>query len=181
MQTECWKYTTWVFHIDLRVRWEQVKGGIRLPIFLSSMELSNCWPATMRRTARLIPEYRVGCSSKPFLYLTGGRGNTDEYTQGNNKMWIRCIYFCVFSPLNGVVPVFSVFAVRVEKNVLVDSSTEAEHVWCRMFAGLQHLQHHSESLLPVSRSIPPARTFTCTWRKTFSWDWEVHLYYFHRN
>lgn len=122
------------------------------------MELSNCWPATMRRTARLIPEYRVGCSSKPFLYLTGGRGNTDEYTQVNNKMWIRCIYFCVFSPLNGVVPVFSVFAVRVEKNVLVDSSTEAEHVWCRMFAGLQHLQHHSESLLPVSRSIPPART-----------------------
>lgn len=122
------------------------------------MELSNCWPATMRRTARLIPEYRVGCSSKPFLYLTGGRGNTDEYTQGNNKMRIRCIYLCVFSPLNSVVPVFSVFAVRVEKNVLVDSSTETEHVWCRMFAGLQHLQHHSESLLPVSRSIPPART-----------------------
>lgn len=37
------------------------------------------------------------------------------------------------SPLYGVVPVFGVFAVRVEEDVLIYSSTEAEHVWCRMF------------------------------------------------
>lgn len=33
-----------------------VRFRIILPIFLSSMELSNCWPATIRRTARLMPE-----------------------------------------------------------------------------------------------------------------------------
>lgn len=36
------------------------------------------------------------------------------------------------SPLYGVISVFGVFAVRVEEDVLIYSSTEAEHVWCRM-------------------------------------------------
>lgn len=37
------------------------------------------------------------------------------------------------SPLDGVISVFHVFAVRVEEDVLIYSSTEAEHVRCRMF------------------------------------------------
>lgn len=64
------------------------------------------------------------------------------------------------SPLYGVVPVFGVFAVRVEEDVLIYSSTEAEHVWCRMFTRLQNLQHHSEGLFPVSRTVPPAYKHT---------------------
>lgn len=40
-----------------------------LPIFLSSIELSNCCPATSSKTARLIPEYRVDWSSNPLRYL----------------------------------------------------------------------------------------------------------------
>lgn len=39
------------------------------PIFLSSMEVSNCCPATISKTARLIPEYRVDWSSNPLRYL----------------------------------------------------------------------------------------------------------------
>lgn len=64
------------------------------------------------------------------------------------------------SPLYGVVPVFGVFAVRVEEDVLIYSSTEAEHVWCRMFTRLQNLQHHSEGLFPVSRTVPPVHKHT---------------------
>lgn len=66
------------------------------------------------------------------------------------------------SPLYGVVPVFGVFAVRVEEDVLIYSSTEAEHVWCRMFTRLQNLQHHSEGLFPVSRTVPPVHKHTHT-------------------
>lgn len=40
------------------------------------------------------------------------------------------------SPLYGIISVFGVFAVRVEEDVLIYSSTEAEHVRCRMFTGL---------------------------------------------
>lgn len=36
------------------------------------------------------------------------------------------------SPLDGVVSVLGVFTVRVEKDVLVDPSTQAEHVWSRV-------------------------------------------------
>lgn len=56
------------FEVSWFVCW-LIRFRIILPIFLSSMELSNCWPATISRTARLMPEYRVGCSSNPFLYL----------------------------------------------------------------------------------------------------------------
>lgn len=66
----------------------------------------------------------------------------------------------LFSPLYGIISVYSVFAVRVEENVLVDPTTEAEHVRGGMFARLQHLEHHSESLLPVSRTVPPANIHT---------------------
>lgn len=62
----------------------------------------------------------------------------------------------VLSPLYGVVPVFGVFAVRVQEDVFVYASTEAEHVRRRMFTRLQHLQHHPESLLPVPGTVPPA-------------------------
>lgn len=37
------------------------------------------------------------------------------------------------SPLYGIISVFGVFAVRVEEDVLIYSSTEAEHIRCRMF------------------------------------------------
>ena len=43
------------FEVSWFVCW-LVRFRIILPIFLSSMELSNCWPATIRRTARLMPE-----------------------------------------------------------------------------------------------------------------------------
>lgn len=61
------------------------------------------------------------------------------------------------SPLYGVVPVLHVLAVRVQEDVLVYPSAQAEHVRRRVFARLQHLQHHSESLLPVPGTVPPAR------------------------
>lgn len=65
-------------------------------------------------------------------------------------------------PLYSVVPVLGVLAVRVEEDVLVDASTEAEHVGRRMFARLQHLQHHAERLLPVAGTVPPTHIQGCS-------------------
>lgn len=42
----------WVTKACQPIMW----SGIALPIFLSSMEVSNCCPATISKTARLIPE-----------------------------------------------------------------------------------------------------------------------------
>lgn len=64
----------------------------------------------------------------------------------------------VCSPVNGIVPVFGVFAVGVQEDVFVNAPAEAEHVGGWMFTRLQHLQHHSEGLLPVPGTVPPAQT-----------------------
>lgn len=60
------------------------------------------------------------------------------------------------SPLYGIVSVLHVLAVRVQEDVLVYASAEAEHVRRRVLTRLQHLQHHRQGLLPVTGAVPPA-------------------------
>lgn len=58
------------------------------------MELSNCCPATMRRTARLMPEYRVGCSSNPFLYL--GEDGLMSSIFPLSTFSVKRMYICIY-------------------------------------------------------------------------------------
>lgn len=102
---------------------------------------------------------------------------TSTQTSRNTKNALHpvCVCVCVFPPVYSVVSVFGVFAVRVQEDVFVYAPTEAEHVRSWMFTGLQHLQHHSESLLPVSGTVPPTCIYTWTLARTANYVYFIVL------
>lgn len=56
-------------------------------------------------------------------------------------------------PLNGAVSAGMIFAVWIQKDVLVDHSTQAEHVGGRAVTVLYNLEYDLQSLLTVTCAV----------------------------
>lgn len=181
-----WKCSTipaWLYN--------QAKGLSGSSYLFSSVQLSSQtvgqqlwggqpgWYQSKELAAAQIPSCtcRWGWHNDEWINVIRCRSGCLSIACGNNEIYswkshTKFIWGGLFSPLYSVVPVFGIFAVRVQEDVLVYPSTEAEHVWRWMFTRLQHLQHHSESLLPVTGTVPPEHVQIYKWL----WDYILVIY-----
>lgn len=114
------------------------------------MEVSNSWPAAIRSTTTLMPEWRVGSVSKalPYLIKKGHTlviAHTRTHTQRQS----------VSVPAAGLISAALITEARAHEHVLVDPSTQAVDVRCHLVPGLHKRQDQLQSLGTVSRVIPP--------------------------
>lgn len=142
--------------------WRELRFEMKLfdaPIFRISMEVSNSWPAAIKSTTTLMPEWRVGSVSKAFPYLMKRRQteiplvitNTRTHTDSKRQMLAMSV------PAAGLVPAALITEARAHEHVLVDPSTQAVNVWRHLVLGLHQRQNQLQSLGPVSGVIPPDR------------------------
>lgn len=59
----------WISNLLVKQPGSYLHASDKIPIFLSSIDVSNWWPAAIKRTRLLIPECSVGSPSKALPYL----------------------------------------------------------------------------------------------------------------
>lgn len=127
----------------------------KAPSLRNSIDVSNSWPAAIRRTTLLMPEWRVGSVSKAFPYL-GSFIKKKKYDI--NASFLNCGKLCMAKfgiPIAGLVSAGLISERWAHEHVLVDASTQAVDIWCHLVPWLHNWQNFFQSLFTISGLIPP--------------------------